>query len=87
MSGNAIKRLQIAQLHPVAIFLKPKSIDSILEMNRRMTEDQARKTYERAIKLEQEFGDSFTCKCHISIFFVWYQFGDHSILSLDIAWQ
>ncbi|XP_072035225.1 disks large homolog 1-like isoform X3 [Amphiura filiformis] len=60
VSGNAIKRLQIAQLHPVAIFLKPKSIDSILEMNRRMTEDQARKTYERALKLEQEFGDSFT---------------------------
>ena len=26
-------------------------------MNKRVTEDQARKTYERALKLEQEFGE------------------------------
>lgn len=32
------------------------------EMNRRMTEDQAKKTYERALKMEQEFGEYFTCK-------------------------
>lgn len=30
------------------------------EMNRRMTEEQAKKTYERAIKMEQEFGEYFT---------------------------
>lgn len=29
-------------------------------MNRRMTEEQAKKTYERAIKMEQEFGEYFT---------------------------
>lgn len=60
VSGNAIKRLQVAGLHPIAIFLKPKSVDSIMEMNKRITEDQARKTYERALKLEQEFGEYFT---------------------------
>ncbi|XP_061392633.1 disks large 1 tumor suppressor protein isoform X5 [Musca vetustissima] len=60
VSGNAIKRLQVAQLYPIAIFIKPKSIDSIMEMNRRMTEEQAKKTYERAVKMEQEFGEYFT---------------------------
>ncbi|XP_043558427.1 discs large homolog 1-like protein isoform X19 [Chiloscyllium plagiosum] len=60
VSGNAIKRLQIAQLHPIAIFVKPKSIENIMEMNKRLTEDQARKTFERAIKLELEFTEHFT---------------------------
>jgi len=29
-------------------------------MNKRLTEEQAKKTYDRAIKLEQEFGEYFT---------------------------
>ncbi|XP_011305569.1 disks large 1 tumor suppressor protein isoform X2 [Fopius arisanus] len=60
VSGNAIKRLQVAQLYPVAIFIKPKSVESVMEMNKRMTEEQAKKTYERALKMEQEFGEYFT---------------------------
>ncbi|XP_074105496.1 disks large 1 tumor suppressor protein-like isoform X4 [Cotesia typhae] len=60
VSGNAIKRLQVAQLYPIAIFIKPKCVESIVEMNKRMTEDQAKKTYERALKMEQEFGEYFT---------------------------
>ncbi|XP_025080157.1 disks large homolog 1-like isoform X3 [Pomacea canaliculata] len=60
VSGNAIKRLQVAGLYPIAIFIKPKSPDSIMEMNKRITEEQARKTYERALKLEAEFGEYFT---------------------------
>ncbi|CAG9822706.1 unnamed protein product [Phaedon cochleariae] len=60
VSGNAIKRLQVAQLYPIAIFIKPKSVESIMEMNKRMTEEQAKKTFERAIKMEQEFGEYFT---------------------------
>ncbi|XP_052385586.1 disks large homolog 2 isoform X14 [Oncorhynchus keta] len=60
VSGNAIKRLQVAQLYPIAIFIKPRSIDSLMEMNKRLTEEQARKTFDRAIKLEQEFGEFFT---------------------------
>ena len=43
-----------------AVFLKPKSIESLLEMNKRMTEEQGRKLFERAMKLEQEFGEYFT---------------------------
>jgi len=60
VSGNAIKRLQVAGLYPIAIFIKPKSSESIMEMNKRITEEQARKTYERALKLEAEFGEYFT---------------------------
>ncbi|KAJ4929767.1 hypothetical protein JOQ06_018788 [Pogonophryne albipinna] len=60
VSGNAIKRLQVAQLYPIAIFIKPKSIDTLMDMNKRLTEDQARKTFDRALKLEQEFGEFFT---------------------------
>jgi len=60
VSANAIKRLHVAQLYPIAVFLKPKCVDSLLEMNKRMTEEQARKLYERALKLEQEFGEYFT---------------------------
>uniref|UniRef100_A0A8C2XPY8 Discs, large homolog 2 (Drosophila) n=1 Tax=Cyclopterus lumpus TaxID=8103 RepID=A0A8C2XPY8_CYCLU len=54
VSGNAIKRLQVAQLYPIAIFIKPK------DMNKRLTEEQAKKTFDRAMKLEQEFGEFFT---------------------------
>ncbi|XP_051782917.1 disks large homolog 2 isoform X11 [Erpetoichthys calabaricus] len=60
VSGNAIKRLQVAQLYPIAIFIKPRSVESIMEMNKRLTEEQAKKTYDRAMKLEQEFGEYFT---------------------------
>ncbi|XP_048831791.1 disks large homolog 1-like isoform X14 [Brienomyrus brachyistius] len=60
VSGNAIKRLQTAQLYPIAIFIKPQSVENILEMNKRMMEDQGRKTFERAVKLEQEFTEHFT---------------------------
>ncbi|KAM8849911.1 discs large homolog 1-like protein isoform 7-T7 [Spinachia spinachia] len=60
VSGNAIKRLQLAQLHPVAVFIKPKSVENIMEMNKRLTEEQGRKTLDRAAKLEQEFTEHFT---------------------------
>ncbi|XP_036410252.1 disks large homolog 1 isoform X9 [Megalops cyprinoides] len=60
VSGNAIKRLQIAQLYPIAIFIKPKSVENIMEMNKRLTEEQGKKTFDRAMKLEQEFTEHFT---------------------------
>lgn len=30
VSGNAIKRLQQAQLYPIAVFIKPKSIEALM---------------------------------------------------------
>uniref|UniRef100_A0AAY4EBU4 Disks large homolog 1 n=1 Tax=Denticeps clupeoides TaxID=299321 RepID=A0AAY4EBU4_9TELE len=60
VSGNAIKRLQVALLHPIAIFIKPTSVENIMEMNKRLSEDQARKAFDRVMKLEQEFTENFT---------------------------
>nr|XP_055064313.1 disks large homolog 2 isoform X30 [Misgurnus anguillicaudatus] len=60
VSGNAIKRLQVAHLYPIAIFIKPRSIETLMEMNKRLTEEQGKKTYDRAMKLEQEFAEYFT---------------------------
>ncbi|XP_040190384.1 disks large homolog 3-like [Rana temporaria] len=60
VSGNAIKRLQQAQLFSIAIFIKPKSVDALMEMNRRQTYEQALKMFDKATKLEQEFGEFFT---------------------------
>ena len=60
VSGYAIKRLQVATLYPIAIFLKPISVECIRDLNKRLTEEQAQKTFDRALKLEQEFGEYFT---------------------------
>ncbi|KAM7044844.1 disks large homolog 3 isoform 4-T4 [Molossus nigricans] len=60
VSGNAIKRLQQAQVFPIAVFIKPKSVEALMEMNRRQTYEQANKIYDKATKLEQEFGEYFT---------------------------
>ncbi|XP_061540697.1 disks large homolog 1-like isoform X5 [Phycodurus eques] len=64
VSGNAIKRLQLAGLYPIAIFIRPHNVDNILEMNKRFTEEQGRKSYDRAVKLEQEFTEYFTAFVH-----------------------
>ena len=60
--GNFVKRKKLftQKTNVSAVFLKPKSIESLLEMNKRMTEEQGRKLFERAMKLEQEFGEYFT---------------------------
>uniref|UniRef100_UPI00398F1E58 disks large homolog 4 isoform X2 n=1 Tax=Pristiophorus japonicus TaxID=55135 RepID=UPI00398F1E58 len=60
VSANAVRRLQAAHLHPIAIFIRPRSLENILEINKRLSEDQARKAYERAVKLEQEFTECFS---------------------------
>lgn len=60
VSGYAIKRLQVASLYPIALFIKPKTVEFIREQNKRITEEQAQKMYDRALKLEQEFGEYFT---------------------------
>ncbi|XP_061883899.1 disks large homolog 1-like isoform X2 [Entelurus aequoreus] len=64
VSGNAIKRLQLAGLYPIAIFIRPRNVENILEMNKRFNEEQARKSYDRAVKLEQEFTEYFTGFVH-----------------------
>uniref|UniRef100_A0A672PRN1 Discs large MAGUK scaffold protein 4 n=1 Tax=Sinocyclocheilus grahami TaxID=75366 RepID=A0A672PRN1_SINGR len=60
VSANAVRRLQAAQLHPIAIFVRPKSLENVLYINTRLTEEQARKGMDRAIKLEQDFLECFS---------------------------
>ncbi|XP_066578343.1 disks large homolog 4 isoform X2 [Amia ocellicauda] len=60
VSANAVRRLQAAQLHPIAIFIRPRSLENILEINKRLTEEQARKALDRAVKLEQDFIECFS---------------------------
>ncbi|XP_039193827.1 disks large homolog 4 isoform X6 [Crotalus tigris] len=60
VSANAVRRLQAAQLHPIAIFIRPHSLENVLEINKRITEEQARKAFDRATKLEQEFTECFS---------------------------
>lgn len=60
VSGNAIKRLQSARLYPIAIFLKPSDPSFIMSINDRMTEEQADKAYNRALRLEHDFINFFT---------------------------
>ena len=60
VSGNAIKRLQSARLYPIAIFLKPSDPTFILSINDRMTEEQADKAFNRALRLEHDFINYFT---------------------------
>jgi len=60
VSGYAIKRLQVAQLYPIAVFIKPISVEWMQEMNKRLLLEPAQKNFERAQKLEQEFIEYFT---------------------------
>ena len=50
VSANAIKRLHVAGLYPIAIFIKPKTAKFIMEVNERMSEEQAEKSYNRAAR-------------------------------------
>lgn len=60
VSANAVRRLQAAHLHPIAIFIRPRSLENILDLNKRLSEEQARKALDRALKLEQDFLQCFT---------------------------
>ena len=60
VSGNAIKRLQAARIYPIAVFVKPRDVEFIMTVNKKSSEEQARKSLERASRLENEFMEYFT---------------------------
>ena len=60
VSGYAIKRLRQAQLYPIVVFLRPLSTESISCRNSRMSEELAKKNFERAMRLEHDFKHYFT---------------------------
>lgn len=57
-------------------------------MNRRMTDEQAKKTFERALKMEHEFGEYFTGKLLLSenvaeIYFQCFSNGHEGVVQGD----
>ncbi|XP_051956833.1 disks large homolog 4-like [Xyrauchen texanus] len=60
VSANAVRRLQAAQIHPIAIFIRPSSLQNILDISKRLSEEQARRALDRAVKLEQDFIECFS---------------------------
>jgi len=41
VSANAVRRLQAAQLHPIAIFVRPKSLENVLYVAHHYTPNTA----------------------------------------------
>ncbi|VDK43237.1 unnamed protein product [Anisakis simplex] len=61
VSGNAIRRLQsAANIHPIAIFVKPQNHHQIMDWDHTINEDDARNQFQRCQRIEQSFGDLFT---------------------------
>ncbi|VBB30990.1 unnamed protein product [Acanthocheilonema viteae] len=61
VSGNAIRRLQsIANIYPIAVFVKPQTPHQIMEWDHSINEDDAHIIYQRCQRTEQNFGDLFT---------------------------
>ncbi|XP_065177564.1 disks large homolog 4-like [Sycon ciliatum] len=60
VSGYAIKRLLMAGLHPIAIFIKPTTVDQIRNHNKRVTDEAAHKSLERCQRIEEEFKEYLT---------------------------
>lgn len=60
VSLSAIKQLQDADIYPIVILIKPKSIESLLEMNKRWSQDEAITAMDNASRLEQEYSSYLT---------------------------
>lgn len=60
ISPKALKRLHDAKIYPIVIFIKPKSLEFLLEMNKRWSHEEATAAMDYANRLEQEFGSYFT---------------------------
>ena len=48
------------RIYPVAVFVKPKDVQFILAVNRKMSDEAAKKSFDRACRLEAEFTAYFT---------------------------
>uniref|UniRef100_T1KWJ0 Guanylate kinase-like domain-containing protein n=1 Tax=Tetranychus urticae TaxID=32264 RepID=T1KWJ0_TETUR len=60
VSISAIQRLQDAGLVPICILIKPKSVESLMEINKHLSWEQAKAMFDKNVKIEQEFADHFT---------------------------
>lgn len=60
VSAAAIKRLQAAGLMPIAILIRPKNMDLLVEWDKRLSFEEAKQQFVRAMRTEQEYGEYFT---------------------------
>uniref|UniRef100_A0A1I8G1P5 Calcium/calmodulin-dependent serine protein kinase/membrane-associated guanylate kinase n=1 Tax=Macrostomum lignano TaxID=282301 RepID=A0A1I8G1P5_9PLAT len=60
VSGQAIRRLEAAGLHPIVIFLRPLAPENIAQLRPEVGPEQAAALFEKAGKIEAEFGSMFT---------------------------
>ncbi|KAI0980722.1 hypothetical protein GJ496_005684 [Pomphorhynchus laevis] len=60
VSQYAIRRLQFADLYPIAILSKPKTIENALELNKRSSAEQAQKLLDKTNKLLRDLGKHFS---------------------------
>lgn len=60
VSMKAIINLESANLYPIAVLIKALAPQVIMNWNKQISEDEARKSYECSLKLEKEFGEHFT---------------------------
>ncbi|KAA3672832.1 discs large protein 2 [Paragonimus westermani] len=51
---TAIRRLELAGLYPISILLKPLSVLHLRSLQRRLTEDQAKRSVDLAVRLEAD---------------------------------
>ena len=58
--GGALRRLTAASLPPIAIYIKPRSVESLMELNKRLTEAAASLIIQQCQRLEAEFAEQFT---------------------------
>jgi guanylate kinase len=60
VSGYAIRRLQMADLHPIAVCIRPSSVDVIQDVQPKTSGEQCQAIYEKGKRIEQEFAEFFT---------------------------
>lgn len=60
VAPKAIRKLYDADMYPIVILIKPKSIESLLEMNKRWSQDEAIAAMDFASRLEQEYNYCIT---------------------------
>ena len=62
VSGYAIRRLNMADLSPIAICIAPSSPDVINVAEPRISEEQAEEMFKKGRAIQTDFADSFTAK-------------------------
>jgi hypothetical protein len=60
ITGGALRRLSDAQLPAIAIYIKPRSVESLMESNKRLSEAAALQIIQQCQRLEADFAEQFT---------------------------